>query len=97
MFEHVEKIAAFCGIVVVALISRALEGQLSDIVLIGAALSATVGVWKLLLSPVVKKVDKIVEVADAQKDFSRRLEILESLVIKLSDESHTSTNTKHTQ
>lgn len=96
MLDHLEKIAAVSSFIVVALVSRALEGQLSDIVLIGAALSATVGVWKLLLSPIIKKVDRIVEVAESQQDMSRRLEVLESLVIKLSDESHTKSNHKDT-
>jgi len=96
MLDHLEKIAAVGSFIVIALVSRALEGQLSDIVLIGAALSATVGVWKLLLSPIIKKVDKIVEVAESQQDMSRRLEVLESLVIKLSDESHTKSNHKDT-
>lgn len=95
MLDHLEKIAAVGSFIVIALVSRALEGQLSDIVLIGAALSATVGVWKLLLSPIIKKVDRIVEVAESQQDMSRRLEVLESLVIKLSDESHTKSNHKH--
>lgn len=95
MLDHLEKVAAVSSFIVVALVSRALEGQLSDVVLIGAALSATVGVWKLLLSPIIKKVDKIVEVAESQQDMSRRLEVLESLVIKLSDESHTKSNHKH--
>lgn len=95
MLDHLEKVAAVSSFIVVALVSRALEGQLSDVVLIGAALSATVGVWKLLLSPIIKKVDKIVEVAECQQDMSRRLEVLESLVIKLSDESHTKSNHKH--
>jgi len=96
MLDHLEKIAAVGSFIVIALVSRALEGQLSDIVLIGAALSATVGVWKLLLSPIIKKVDRIVEVAESQQDMSRRLEVLESLVIKLSDESHTKSNHKDT-
>jgi len=95
MLDHLEKIAAVGSFIVIALVSRALEGQLSDIVLIGAALSATVGVWKLLLSPIIKKVDRIVEVAESQQDMSRRLEVLESLVIKLSDESHAKSNHKH--
>ena len=95
MLDHLEKVAAVSSFIVVALVSRALEGQLSDVVLIGAALSATVGVWKLLLSPIIKKVDKIVEVAECQQDMSRRLEVLESLVIKLSDESQTKSNHKH--
>jgi hypothetical protein len=95
MLDHLEKIAAVSSFIVVALVSRALEGQLSDVVLIGAALSATVGVWKLLLSPIIKKVDKIVEVAESQQEMSRRLEVLELLVIKLSDESHTKSNHKH--
>ena len=95
MLDHLEKVAAVSSFIVVALVSRALEGQVSDVVLIGAALSATVGVWKLLLSPIIKKVDKIVEVAESQQDMSRRLEVLESLVIKLSDESHTKSNHKH--
>ena len=96
MLDHLEKIAAVGSFIVIALVSRALEGQLSDIVLIGAALSSTVGVWKLLLSPIIKKVDRIVEVAESQQDMSRRLEVLESLVIKLSDESHTKSNHKDT-
>ena len=95
MLDHLEKVAAVSSFIVVALVSRALEGQLSDVVLIGDALSATVGVWNLLLSPIIKKVDKIVEVAESQQDMSRRLEVLESLVIKLSDESHTKSNHKH--
>ena len=95
MLEHLEKVVAASSFVVVALVSRRLEGQLSDVILIGAALSATVGVWKLLLSPIIKKVDKIVEVAESQQEMSRRLEVLESLVIKLSDESHTKSNHKH--
>lgn len=96
MFDYLEKIAVVSSFIIVALVSRALEGQLSDVVLIGAALSATVGVWKLLLSPIVKKVDKVVDVADNQEDLSRRLEVLERVVIKLSDESHTSTNSSST-
>lgn len=95
MLDHLEKITAVGSFIIIALVSRALEGQLSDVVLIGAALSATVGVWKLLLSPIIKKVDKIVEVAESQQEMSRRLEVLESLVIKLSDESHTKSNHKH--
>lgn len=96
MLDYLEKVAAASSFIVIALVSRAMEGQLSDVVLIGAALSATVGVWKLLLSPILKKVDKIVEVTESQQEMSRRLEVLESFVVKLSDESHTKSNHKDT-
>ncbi len=88
MIEHLEKAVTVGGVFVMAIVSRALENQLTDVVLICAALSATVGVWRLLLSPILKKIDKRVEVAESQQHTLKRLEVLESFVIKLNDESN---------
>lgn len=78
--DWIESVLSFVGVLCLALLNQSLKAELNDVVLIGAAISATIGVWKLALKPIVKKVDQTVEMVEDVEQLKKDIETLRRVI-----------------
>lgn len=78
--DWVESMLSLLGVLCLAILNQSLKAELNDVVLIGAAISATIGVWKLALKPIVKKVDQTVEIVEDVEQLKNDLDSLRRVI-----------------
>lgn len=78
--DWLESALSFLGVLCLAILNQSLKAELNDVVLIGAAISATIGVWKLALKPIVKKVDQTVGVVEDVEQLKNDLDSLRRVI-----------------
>ena len=91
--DFVETVVSAAIVAVVSILNSSAKAQLNDVVLIGAAISATIGVWKLVLKPFTKRLDKIVEMSEEFNSVTKRLDDLELLVKSGNEDKQPTVNT----